>query len=62
LLSHYAQGGASKITGTLFLAKYLYPQELPDLHPEMIFKDWLTNYQHLEYISGHTYPAFELND
>lgn len=62
LLSHYAQGGASKITGTLFLAKYLYPQELQNLHPEMIFKDWLTKYQHLEYVGGHTYPAFELND
>lgn len=60
LLSHYAQGGASKITGTLFLAKYLYPEQLPDLYPEMIFKEWLTTYQHLEYIHGHTYPAFEL--
>ncbi|WP_371377582.1 ABC transporter substrate-binding protein [Sporomusa aerivorans] len=62
LLSHYAQGGASKITGTLFLAKYLYPKELPDLNPEAVFKEWLTQYQHLEYRSGHTYPAFELNN
>lgn len=60
LLSHYAQGGASKITGTLFLAKYLYPEQLPDLNPEMVFKEWLTTYQRLEYIAGHTYPAFNM--
>jgi iron complex transport system substrate-binding protein len=62
LLSHYAQGGASKITGTLFLAKYLYPENLPELHPEAVFKEWLSTYQHLEYVSGHTYPDFALTE
>ena len=39
-----------------------YPEYLPDLHPENVFKDWLTKYQHLDYIAGHTYPAFKLDE
>ena len=62
LLSHYVHGGASKLVGTMYVAKYLYPDKLPDLHPEQVFKDWLEKYQHLSYIEGHTYPKFNLND
>ncbi len=62
LLSHYVHGGASKLVGTMYIAKFLYPEYLPDLHPENVFKDWLTKYQHLDYISGHTYPAFKLDE
>ncbi len=60
LLSHYVHGGASKLVGTMYIAKYMYPEYLPDLHPEEVFKTWLEKYQHLEYISGHTVPAFTL--
>lgn len=62
LLSHYVHGGASKLVGTMYIAKFLYPEYLPDLHPENVFKDWLTKYQHLDYIAGHTYPAFKLDE
>lgn len=62
LLSHYVHGGASKLVGTMYVAKFLYPDLLPDLHPEQVFKDWLEKYQKLDYIEGHTYPAFDLND
>lgn len=62
LLSQYAHGGASKIVGTCYIAKFLYPEYLPDLHPEEVFKEWVTKYQHLPYIKGHTYPAFSLDD
>lgn len=62
LLSHYVHGGASKIVGSMYIAKYLYPEELKDLHPEEIFKVWVEKYQHLPYISGHTYPAYKLED
>lgn len=58
LLSHYAHGGGSKIMGAIYLAKFLYPEELPDLHPEEIFKEWVTKYEGLEYIPGNTYPRF----
>lgn len=62
LLSQYAQGGASKLIGTMYIAKFLYPEYLPDLHPEQVFKDWGTKYQGLPYLPGHTYPPFALND
>lgn len=62
LLSHYVHGGASKLVGTMYIAKFLYPEYLPDLHPENVFKEWLTKYQHLDYISGHTYPAYKLDE
>ena len=60
LLSHYIHGGASKLVGTMYIAKFMYPEYLPDLHPEQVFKDWLVKYQHLDYIAGHTMPAFEI--
>ena len=62
LLSHYVHGGASKLVGTMYIAKFLYPEYLPDLHPENVFSDWLTKYQHLDYIAGHTYPAFKIDE
>lgn len=62
LMSHYVHGGASKIVGAIYLAKYLYPEQLPDLHPEQVFKDWLEKYQHLPYIAGHTYPDYSFDD
>ena len=62
LLSHYVHGGASKLVGTMYIAKFLYPEQLKDLHPESIFKEWLEKYQKLDYIEGHTYPAFSFED
>lgn len=62
LLSHYAHGGASKLVGTMYIAKFLYPEQLPELHPEQVFKDWVTKYQKLEYKEGHTYPKRSLAD
>lgn len=61
LLSHYVHGGASKLVGTMYIAKFLYPEELPDLEPEEVFKTWVEKYQRLPYIAGHTRPAFPLS-
>ena len=62
LLSHYVHGGASKLVGCMYVAKFLYPEQLLDLHPEQVFHDWLTLFQHNDYIEGHTWPAFTLED
>ena len=62
LLSHFVHGGASKMVGTMYIAKFLYPEQLPDLHPEEVFQTWLTKYQGLDYIAGHTSPAFNLQE
>lgn len=56
LLSHYLHGGASKLVGTIYIAKFLYPEYLPELHPGEVFKTWLEKYQQLQYIKGHSYP------
>lgn len=61
LLSHFSHGGASKIIGSLYIAKFIYPEYLPDLDPEAAFNKWL-EYQNLRYIEGHTYPKFPLKD
>ena len=60
LLSHYSQGAASKLVGTMYIAKFLYPEQLPDLNPEEVFKTWLEKYQKMPYIKGHTVPAYKL--
>lgn len=61
LLSHFVHGGASKLVGTMYVAKFLYPEQLPDLHPGQVFHDWLTEFMQLDYIEGHTYPAYTLD-
>ena len=45
-----------KLVGTIYIAKFLYPEYLPELHPEEVFKTWLEKYQQLHYIKGHAYP------
>lgn len=62
LLSHYVHGGASKLIGTMYLAKFMYPEYLPELNPEDMFKTWVSVYQHVDYHEGHTSPAFALSD
>ncbi|MDR1608900.1 MAG: ABC transporter substrate-binding protein [Deltaproteobacteria bacterium] len=61
LLSHYSQGAASKLVGAMYIAKYLYPENLPELRPEEILKTWLEKYQKMPYLKGHTVPAFSLD-
>ena len=62
IMSQYVQGGAAKIIGTMYIAKFLYPEQLPDLHPEDVFRYWVEQYQHKEYQPGHTLPAFPLTE
>lgn len=62
LLSHYVHGGAAKLVGTMYIAKFLYPDQLSELHPEEIFKTWVTKYQGLDYVEGHTCPAFSFEE
>ncbi|MDR2349200.1 MAG: ABC transporter substrate-binding protein [Deltaproteobacteria bacterium] len=62
LLSHYSQGAAGKLVGTMYIAKFLYPDELPDLNPEEVFRTWLEKYQRMPYIAGHTVPAYALDE
>ncbi len=59
LMSQFGHGGASKLIGAVYMAKWMYPDELPELDPDAIFKEWLEKYQGFKFIEGHFYP---LND
>lgn len=61
-LSYFSHCGASKIIGVLYVAKFLYPEYLPDLNPEQVFRTWITDYLNLEYLPGHTWPEMKMND
>lgn len=61
LISMTGHEGAGKLIGAFYAAKFLYPKELPDLHPEAVFKQWI-DWQGSVYYPGHTYPAFELDE
>lgn len=53
--SYYSHGGAGKIIGALFLAKYMYPEHLKDLDPENAFRYWVEHFERVSYKKGHTY-------
>lgn len=59
-MSQFGQGGASKLVGTLYMAKWLYPDQLPDLDPDQVFRDWMEKFQKFEYVPGHFYTAEDL--
>jgi iron complex transport system substrate-binding protein len=56
LMSQFGHGGASKMIGAVYMAKWMYPEALKDLDPDAIFKEWLEDYQGFEFIDGHFYP------
>ena len=56
LMSQFGHGGASKRTGALYIAKWLYPEELSELDPDEYFRAWLEDFQGFEYVEGHFYP------
>lgn len=60
LFSYYSHGGAGKLVGAMFLAKYLYPEYLPELQPEEILRVWMEEYQGIPYQHGHTFTPEDL--
>ncbi|WP_291256317.1 ABC transporter substrate-binding protein [Fusobacterium sp.] len=59
-MSQFGHGGASKLVGTMFVAKWLYPELLPDLNPYEVYSTWLKKYQGIEITDGHFYDIKEL--
>lgn len=56
LMSQFGHGGASKLIGAVYMAKWMYPEELEELNPDEIFRAWLEDYQGFEFIEGHFSP------
>ena len=60
LMTQFSHGGACKLVGTMYAAKWLYPDLLPDLDPDEVFRAWLEDFQGFRNIEGHFYTAGEL--
>lgn len=56
LMSQFGHGGAGKMIGAVYMAKWMYPQELKDLDPDAVFREWLEEYQGFKFVEGHFYP------
>lgn len=56
VMSQFGHGGASKMIGAVYMAKWMYPEELKELDPDAIFNVWLEEYQGFKFIDGHFYP------
>ncbi|MGL4357932.1 MAG: ABC transporter substrate-binding protein [Cetobacterium sp.] len=57
LMSQFGHGGASKMIGAAYMAKWIYPEVLSDLDPDALFKEWLEEFQGFQNIEGHFYPS-----
>jgi len=56
IISFDVTGGARKKFGPIFLAKMLYPEKFEDLDPYAVLKEYLEEYQGLEYRGVYLYP------
>ncbi len=59
-MTQFSHGGASKLVGTMYIAKWLYPDLLEELDPDEVFRAWIEDYQRFENIEGHFYTADDL--
>lgn len=59
-MTQFSHGGASKLVGSIYIAKWLYPDLLPDLDAEQVFRDWMVKFQGFKELDGHFYAASEL--
>lgn len=49
ILSNDIFGGPEYVLGTLYLAKWLYPEELEDLNPADVHQKYISEFQHLNF-------------
>ncbi len=59
-MTQFSHGGASKLVGTMQIAKWMYPDLLPDLDPDEVWKTWMEDFQGFKDIQGHFYSAEDL--
>ena len=59
VMSQFGHGGASKLIGALYIAKWMYPELLTELDPDEYFRAWLEDFQGFKYLDGHFYPVAE---
>jgi iron complex transport system substrate-binding protein len=60
IMTQFSHGGASKLVGACYIAKWVYPDLLPDLDPGEVFRAWMEDFQGFNNIEGHFYSARDL--
>ncbi|MCU6761718.1 ferrichrome/ferrioxamine B periplasmic transporter [uncultured Roseburia sp.] len=60
-MTQFSHGGAGKLVGTCYIAKMLYPDLLPDLDPDEIFRAWMEDFQGFKDVDGHFYSGKDLH-
>lgn len=55
-MTGFLGGGLGKAIGTVYLAKWLYPEQMADIDPDSFFHRWLA-LQGAQPVTGHTYHA-----
>ncbi|WP_027624013.1 ABC transporter substrate-binding protein [Clostridium lundense] len=58
-MSQFGHGGASKLIGAVYMAKWMYPEQLKDLDPDEIYRQWLEDFQGFKNLKGHFYPEIK---
>lgn len=56
IMSQFGHGGASKLVGAAYMAKWIYGDALPDLDPVEIERQWMEDLQGFSFVEGHFYP------
>ncbi len=53
----FAGNVVSKMIGSVYIAKALYPDKFKDIDPEKLMKTWLEDYQGVKYAAPYSYSA-----
>lgn len=61
-MTQFSHGGASKLVGTMYIAKWMYPNLLPDLDPDEVYRAWMEDFQGFKKIDGHFYSIKDLKN
>ena len=59
-MTQFSHGGASKLVGSMYIAKMLYPELLTELDPDEVFRAWMEDFQGFKDIKGHFFSAKDL--
>ena len=60
-MTQFSHGGASKLVGTLFIAKMVYPDLLSELDADEIYRAWLEDFQGFDFVEGHFWAGKDLH-
>lgn len=59
-MTQFGQGGAGKLVGTMYAAKWIHQDLLPELDPNEVFRAWMEDFQGFKMIDGHFYTVEDL--